>query len=118
VDSIQTRRHIWEAVRNGVECFIDGRMAAEVVRVLTVIGGAGAEAYARSLFPQAEALPQPCTARSTIYCANVAAGLMVGQFVKWLREITVPADVTLNLLALECTVAEAGDAAASDQSGG
>jgi hypothetical protein len=46
----------------------------------------------------------PCTARSTIYTASVAAGLMVHQLTKWLRGIPVDRDVTLNLLAAELTV--------------
>jgi tRNA A37 threonylcarbamoyladenosine dehydratase len=35
VDSIATRRLIWEAVRARVALWVDGRMSAEVIRVLT-----------------------------------------------------------------------------------
>ena len=36
--------------------------------------------------------------------ANIAAGLMVGQFARWLRGLGVERDLTLNLLAAELAV--------------
>ena len=45
-----------------------------------------------------------CTARSTIYSASIAAGLMVAQFARCLRGVPVVSDQTLNLLAAELTV--------------
>ena len=106
VDSIQTRRHIWSALRDKVDLFVDGRMAAEVLRVITVCDSVGSDRYPRTLFAEREALAQPCTARSTIYCANAAAGIMVCQFARWLRGMPVDFDVTLNLLALELTISD------------
>ena len=41
VDSIETRKLIWETVRHRVEFFGDGRMSAEVLRVLSVADAAG-----------------------------------------------------------------------------
>ena len=52
-----------------------------------------------------EAFIGPCTAKTTIYCANIAAGLMVAQFTKHLRQLPVGADVQMNLLASELSVA-------------
>ena len=52
----------------------------------------------------ADAHVGPCTARSTIYTASIAAGLMVHQFAKWLRGLPVDPDLSLNLLAAELTV--------------
>jgi molybdopterin-synthase adenylyltransferase len=57
------------------------------------------------LFAQEEAYSGACTARSTIYCANITAGLMVGKVAKWLRGLPFERRVTLNLLARELTVA-------------
>ena len=104
VDSIDTRRLIWEAVRDSALFFCDGRMSAEVVRVLTAADEAGRKHYPATLFPAAEAHQAPCTARSTIYTANIAAGLMVEQFSRHLRRLPVDADLTLNLLTSELTV--------------
>ena len=69
VDSIEARRLIWESVRGVASFYADGRMTAEVIRVL-------------------------------------AAGLMVGQFARWLRRLRVTPDQTLNLLASELTVSD------------
>jgi len=104
VDSIQTRRHIWEAVKDTVSFFADGRMAAEVVRVLAVADEAGREHYPTTLFQPEEAVQGACTAKSTIFTANIAAGLMLEQFSRWLRRLPVDKDVQLNLLASELTV--------------
>jgi sulfur carrier protein ThiS adenylyltransferase len=41
---------------------------------------------------------------NTIYSANIAAGLMLAQFTKWLRRLPVEADLALNLLAGELAV--------------
>jgi sulfur carrier protein ThiS adenylyltransferase len=105
VDSITTRRLLWESLRDVAALFVDGRMSAEVLRVLAVDSPAADGSYAATLFAEEEAYAGACTARSTIYTASVAAGLMVGQMTKWLRPLAVDADVTLNLLAMELTVA-------------
>jgi sulfur carrier protein ThiS adenylyltransferase len=60
--------------------------------------------YPSTLFAQAEAHVGRCTARSTIYAATIAAGLMVHQFTRCLRGIPVDRDTSLNLLAGEWTV--------------
>ena len=104
VDSITTRKLIWEAVKDRVRLFVDGRMSAEVIRILAAADDASRQHYPTTLFVQAEAFAGTCTAKSTIYTANIAAGMMVGQFAKWLRSIPLDADVTLNLLAGEMAV--------------
>ncbi|MBL8795472.1 MAG: ThiF family adenylyltransferase [Planctomycetia bacterium] len=104
VDSIVTRRLVWEAVRLRAALFIDGRMSAEVIRVLAVDAAATDRYYPQTLFTMEEAYAGACTARSTIYAASIAAGLMLGQMTRWLRGLPVDADLMLNLLATELTV--------------
>ena len=105
VDSIVTRKLIWQAVKERVGLFVDGRMSAEVIRVLAAAGEESRQHYPQTLFPQDDAYHGSCTARSTIYSAGIAAGLMVGQLTKWLRGMPVDADLDLNLLSLELAVA-------------
>lgn len=107
VDSIRTRQLIWGAVEDKVLFFCDGRMAAETMRILTAFDSASRYHYPKTLFTADEAFTGTCTAKSTIYCANIAAGLMVSQFTKYLRRLPVEPDVQFNLLAMECTVADA-----------
>jgi hypothetical protein len=108
VDAIDVRRLIWDAVKGKTNCFIDGRMSAEVLRVLTACDHESRQHYPGTLFRTEEAFVGPCTAKTTIYCANIAAGLMVAQFTKYLRQLPVDCDVQLNLLSTELTVAGAG----------
>ena len=61
--------------------------------------------YPTTLFSASEAEPGRCTARSTIYAANIAAALMLHQWVRWLRTQPIDHDLTLNLLASELIVA-------------
>jgi sulfur carrier protein ThiS adenylyltransferase len=58
-----------------------------------------------TLFAGSEAQAGRCTARSTIYAASIGAGLMVHQFVRWLRGQPTDQDLSLNLLASELMVA-------------
>jgi len=105
VDRIDTRRLVWESLKNKVRFFADGRMAAEALRVLVACDAASHTHYPTTLFAAREAYQGACTAKSTIYCANIAAGLMLAQFTRWLRRLPVDADIQLNLLASELTVA-------------
>jgi sulfur carrier protein ThiS adenylyltransferase len=74
-------------------------MLGETIRVLCASESSGREYYGSTLFPQSEAQAGHCTSRSTIYAASIAAGLMVHQFTRWLRELPLDVDTTLDLLA-------------------
>jgi len=104
VDRIDTRRLIYEAVKDQVSFFVDGRMNAEVIRVLTVCTASEWAFYPQTLFRVEEAHTGPCTAKSTIYTANIAAGLMIAQFTKHLRSLPVDNDLQINLLTAELTI--------------
>ena len=54
--------------------------------------------------PAEEAHVGACAAKSTIFTANIAAGLMLEQFSRWLRRMPVDKDVQLNLLSSELAV--------------
>ena len=105
VDSISTRSAIWRAVHSATQFWCDGRMLGEVLRILSATDDSSREHYPTTLFEQSEAQTGSCTARSTIYTANIAAGLMLHQFSRWLRGARVDADMTFNLLAGELTAA-------------
>jgi sulfur carrier protein ThiS adenylyltransferase len=78
-------------------------MLGETIRVLTATSSTGFDHYASTLFPQADAQSGTCTSRSTIYAASIAAGLMVHQFVRNLRQQQLEVASILNLLAGEWT---------------
>ena len=105
VDSISARNAIWRSAGNRCRFWADGRMLGEVLRVLIATDAAGRQQYGQSLFPQAEAQTGRCTSRSTIYAASIAAGLMLHQFTRWLRDLPIDRNTTLNLLASELSVA-------------
>jgi len=106
VDRINVRRLIWESVKDKVSFFVDGRMSAEVLRILSAYDAESRNHYPTTLFNSDEAFIGPCTAKTTIYCANIAAGMMVAQFTKYLRQLPIDYDIQFNLLASELTVAQ------------
>ncbi len=106
VDSIVARKHIWDAIKDKVNFFVDGRMSAEVLRVITACDEQSRGYYPKTLFTAEQAHAGPCTAKSTIYCANIAAGFMLAQFTKYLRLIPVDPDIQVNLLASEINVGD------------
>ncbi len=79
-------------------------MSAEVLRVLTARDTASRDHYPTTLFSAGEAYAGACTAKTTIYCANIAAGMMLAQFAKYLGNLPVDPDIQLNLLTSEITV--------------
>jgi sulfur carrier protein ThiS adenylyltransferase len=106
VDSIAIRKLIWDAVKDKVAFYCDGRMSAEVLRVITACDEKGRGYYPQTLFTAEQAQAGPCTAKTTIYCANIAAGFMMAQFTKYLRLLPVDPDIQVNLLASEINVGE------------
>ena len=109
VDKIDVRRLIWESVKDRISFFVDGRMSAEVFRILTACDLTSRQHYPTTLFTPDEAYAGPCTAKTTIYCANLAAGFMITQFAKWLRNLPIDADIQVNLLSMEMIILKGGD---------
>ena len=103
VDSITDRAFIWEAAKDQCKLFIDGRMQGETIRILVADSDniSSKIKYEDTLFVQEEAQEGNCTAKSTIYAANIAAGLMVHQFTRWLRKFPTEEDSLINLLSSE-----------------
>lgn len=104
VDSIEARRLIWQAVKDKTRFVCDGRMSAEVLRVITAYDNQSRKYYPTTLFHSEQAYAGPCTAKTTIYCANIAAGLMLSQFTKYLRQLPIDSDIQFNILASELSV--------------
>lgn len=104
VDSIATRRILWETFQGRVALFLDGRLQAEVIRVFAQDARSDPVHYASSLFQEQEGEVGPCTARTTLYSASLAASLMVAQLARWLRGLPVVPDQLLNLLSSELIV--------------
>ena len=94
VDSMDVRREIFEAARGNkhlqsrARTLYDTRMGLNACRVLCckdIEDDQAAADYEATLFSSAEAEQAPCTMKSTIYCANIAAGLAVSRFIEMLR---------------------------------
>ena len=104
VDTISARSAIWHSASRKCPFWCDGRMLGEIIRVLTAADADSRRHYPTTLFRQSEAQAGRCTAHGAIYTASIAAGLMTHQFTRWLREIPVDSDFTLNLPAAELVV--------------
>ena len=103
VDTMKARANIFKNVTSWTPkpLFIDGRMTAEVCRIL--VANPTIEnswhGYTRTLFSDAASYAAPCTAKATIYCANIAAGFMLSQLTKHLRGFPPDGDTLINILA-------------------
>jgi sulfur carrier protein ThiS adenylyltransferase len=104
IDSIDARGAIWRSAGHRAAFWADGRMLGETMRILVAADAESCRHYPTTLFAAGAAERGSCTSRSTIYTANIAAGLLVHQFVRWLRQQPVDADISLNLLASELVV--------------
>ena len=75
------------------------------MRALAATTEAERRHYVSTLFASDEVQRGQCTSQSTIYTASIAAGLMIHQFTRWLRGVSVEPDLSLNLLAGELSIA-------------
>ena len=99
VDSMDARIDLWRALRDHpLDWLIDSRMGAEVARILTVrVSSLTAQRdYGRTLYRSTEALQEPCTARSTAYCATGLASFIVAKVVKLVTGRPFSADITID----------------------
>jgi sulfur carrier protein ThiS adenylyltransferase len=104
VDSIETRGTIWRSVGQRTRFWADGRMQADAIRVLVAADEFGRRHYPTTLFAESEAHPGRCSAMNTFDTAQIAAGLMIHQFRRWLRDMSVDADIAFNVLASELVI--------------
>jgi molybdopterin/thiamine biosynthesis adenylyltransferase len=101
VDSIETRKSIFEGVCNKADLFIDIRMSSEYARIFTITDLSSKEHYQKSFFTQEEAFRGTCTNKTTLYMAYVASGIAVAQLAKFLRDIPLDKEICVNLLSNE-----------------
>jgi molybdopterin/thiamine biosynthesis adenylyltransferase len=106
VDKMEAREFIFDAYGGKEALLIDGRMSGEVMRVFTATDEAGRKFYKETLFSDQEAFPARCTARTTIYSANILAGLEVSMMTRWLRGVRIERNVDLNLITMDLSVVE------------
>lgn len=86
VDNMAARKAIWAAHKDraaATRAYIDPRMGAEAALVFCThpMRGARQAVYERSLYDDAAAVNEPCTAKSTMYTALLLSG-MVAKLVK------------------------------------
>jgi len=109
VDSISTRKEIWEASKGhpNLELFLDARMMGPIVQVYGAHRGwESFEHYPTTFFEESEAFQAPCSARSMIYPCSVAAGLLVSHISNWMRNIPVEEYISMNLNDMSTLSAE------------
>lgn len=87
------------------EVFVDGRMGSRFGKVFIVSKDSKESVanYMASLHSDAESTTEPCTARSTIFCAYVIAGLMCAGFISWLLEEKYPHQTSIDLVNMQVT---------------
>lgn len=81
VDSMEVRKLIWDNHKNksfGTRAIIDPRMGAEqaLLYVMNPMDAADQATYEKTLYTDKDAVHEHCTAKSTIYTANMLAGLV------------------------------------------
>ena len=90
VDSIEVRKAFFNHVFTTEHCrhpvMLDGRMTAEGMQLCCIDRKqvAHRKAYRETLFPASEAFREGCTAKATIYCASIAAGLICLLYKQWI----------------------------------
>lgn len=84
VDSMQVRRAIWDEHQGralNTKAIIDPRMGAEtaLLYVMDPMSVKDDESYRKTLYTDDDAVQEPCTRKSTAYCAMALSGLICSQ---------------------------------------
>jgi hypothetical protein len=89
VDSMAARKEIWELVKYqvSVPLYVEARMGAEVMRIHSVHPCDPDEVkwYETTLYDDAQALQEPCTARAIIYTGFAIAAFIASQVKKHVK---------------------------------
>lgn len=95
IDSLSKRYEFYKTIFLRIKThfvpIIDGRMSAEVLRIVSSLCYADLQ---YSMFTaEGIQLEEPCTRRSTYYCAATAASFMINNYMKYVRGISVRKDL-------------------------
>ena len=94
VDSMDVRIDLWRQLHPRPSLYIDARMGAEVGTVKCV--GPFGSWYEDTLYPSAEALHAPCTARATMYCASGLAAFIASQVAQYASDRPTRSEMTID----------------------
>ena len=101
VDSMASRKEIWHAVRDSaqVRVYIDARMGLETLDVHAVrpLVKKDRVDYTATLYSDAEALQELCTARSVCYTPLMAASIVCNLVKRYVNDEAIPQRVILDL---------------------
>ncbi len=105
VDSMASRKEIWEKIKlnPSIDLYIDGRMGAEVGKILTVVPTDPDEVafYEATLEKSDDEIPNlPCTARAIIYNTTLIASLIANQVKKFANEEKITKEIIFDLANL------------------
>ncbi len=111
VDTMSARKEIWYLLLKeslSMKLLLDSRVNAEAVRILTAdtYDKVSISRYSKTLYTDEQAVGGNCTIPMTLYTANIAAGLLIAQFTKWLRRdrgLEPEEDMLFNILTSEIT---------------
>lgn len=122
VDNMEVRKQILEAHTSPLDfkLYAEARMGAESCQASFVWDQPSRKVWLDAWFPQSDvdAAQEGCTAKSTHYCAAIAASLLVAGYTKHLREMPLRPHVFFNIMADEFEAAsyileQAGEAKAA-----
>lgn len=104
VDSMDSRKLIWRAVHKApeVQVYVDCRMGLQVLDIHIVRNFVKSDRirYNETLFPDAEALQEPCTARSIAFAPFACAGIVASIVKRYVCDEELPGRVVLDLATL------------------
>lgn len=103
VDDMDARKLIYEAVKSRATFVGETRIAEELIKVYAVKSPATDAEHEKTFFPQAEAYTGACaaTAKMTMYNAQIAAGMVICQWVHSMNGKPVVPRTTLDLLSMD-----------------
>lgn len=99
IDSIETRKELFENLKGTPKILMDGRMAGNAIEIFVVRldNEEDCQKYEKTFFPEEQARPIPCSRSGVVYNCLVMAGVIADLVSKIAKNEACPGEINVDL---------------------
>ncbi len=106
VDSLPMREKLFNWFKDSAEFICDARVGGEQIQLLSASDDESREHYPKTIGKEENAFEDGCHIPMVKHSANIAASMLVQQYIQWLRGSDIYHDRVFSLMCSELTVRE------------
>lgn len=103
VDSLESRKIIWDKLKLNFHLYLDARMGGEFLRIFSIspLNDYSVDQYQKSLNSLTHPHEEPCTARSIIYNVFFCAGILSNYIKRYIKNEPIEYQTQLDLSIMQ-----------------